>query len=79
MLVNATLEAPAALSVIRNRSPSVDSYKPRFDGRSAEDWLAEAERFERMAVQFRASPELSGNFRDLAAVARGKASQVRGA
>lgn len=47
--------------------------KPRFDGRSAADWIAQAERFERMAEQFQANAELSANFRELAIDAREKA------
>ena len=48
------------------------SYIPRFDRRSAADWLAEAQRLERMAQQFGRVPDLANAFRDLAASAREK-------
>jgi len=49
---------------------------PRFDGRSAADWLTQAERFGRMAEQFAKNPQLSESFRDLAAGARQMARKM---
>ncbi len=55
--------------------PSSGPHRPPFDGRSAADWVAQAERYERMAEQFQANAELSGNFRRLAADARERAKR----
>lgn len=51
----------------------MDKPRSRFDDRSAEDWIAQAEQFERMAGQFSANPELSDSFKHLAEDAREKA------
>lgn len=56
----------------------MDAYKPRFDMRSAADWLAEADHFDRMAEQFKDTAELSRGFRELATEARRRAAQSRG-
>lgn len=50
-------------------------YTPRFDSRSAAERLEQAEKFERMAEQFKkGNPKLSEGFRKLAEDAR---EQVR--
>lgn len=57
-------------------TPSGDGHMPRFDGRSAADWLTQAERFGRMAEQFAKNPQLSESFRDLAAGTRQMARKM---
>ncbi|HEV2596656.1 MAG TPA: hypothetical protein VGU01_15805 [Sphingomicrobium sp.] len=54
----------------------MDLYKPRFDTRSAAEWLVEAENFDRMAEQFKENAELSDGFRKLALEARGKSQRT---
>lgn len=56
------------------RSESVENYTPRFDRRSAAERLAQAEKFEQMAEQFKSNSKLSESFRSLADEAR---EQVR--
>ena len=51
----------------------MDKPRSRFDDRSAADWIAQAEQFERMAAQFSANAELSESFKSLAEDAREKA------
>lgn len=53
-------------------------YTPAFDGRSAEDWLAQAERFESMAERFEKNPQLVRGFRHLAEDARERAKRSFG-
>jgi len=48
----------------------VDQQIRRFETRSAAEWLAEAEHFERMAEKFRENVELHEGFLNLAANAR---------
>lgn len=45
-----------------------------FDNLSPKDWLAKAERYERMAEHMRGKPDLSAQFRELAADARQRAA-----
>ena len=55
----------------------MNRYETRFDGRSAADWLLDAEHFERMADQLKGKTKLSRSFRELAAEARRKAAYTR--
>ena len=48
----------------------VETYRPRFDNRSAAERLAQAEKFEAMAERFKNNPGLCEGFRKLAAEAR---------
>lgn len=54
----------------------MDKLRSRFDDRSTEDWIAQAEQFERMAAQFSANPELRDSFKQLAEDAREKARHI---
>lgn len=54
----------------------MDPYKPRFDARSASEWLSEAKHFDRMAEQFGLNAELSNGFRKLAADARQRSADA---
>lgn len=56
----------------------MDLDKPRFDARSAVEWLSEANDFERMAEQFKENAELSDGFRKLAANARLRSTHAKG-
>jgi hypothetical protein len=50
---------------------------PRFDDRTAADFLAEAARFERLAENVHANERLRGKFLSLAADARIRAMLIR--
>lgn len=54
----------------------VDVYRPKWNFRSAADWLAEAEHLDRMADRFRQNGRLSDGFRNLAAHARKRAAEA---
>jgi hypothetical protein len=51
----------------------MDNPRSPFENRSAADWIAQAEKFERIAAHFSANPELGDSFRHLAEDAREKA------
>lgn len=44
----------------------MDLFKPRLDDRSPDEWLAEAEKYQKMARRFRHKSELSKTFNALA-------------
>ena len=48
----------------------------RFDPRSVEELLADAERYERWAARTQWNPEISANFRGLAEEARARAGKA---
>lgn len=54
----------------------METYTPRFDRRSADERLAEAEKFERMAERFKNNPGLSEGFRKLAEDTREQVRQL---
>lgn len=56
--------------IMAKRTQSAGGGKPTFDTRAAADWLADAERFERMSEQLKENAALSEAFRQLAADAR---------
>lgn len=51
---------------------------PRFDGRSADERLAQAGAFERLAEKFKDNPELSEAFRNFALEVREQVRRLRG-
>lgn len=51
---------------------------PLFDSRSAAERLAQAEKFERMAEQFKDNPKLRNGFNRLAEEAREQVQRLRG-
>lgn len=53
----------------------MDKFISKFDGRTATDWIAQAEQFERMTKRFKSNSELSETFGKLAEDAREKARQ----
>ena len=53
----------------------MDKFRSKFDGRTAGDWMAQAEQFERMAKRFKSNAELSESFAKLAEDARDRATQ----
>jgi hypothetical protein len=61
-----------------SRKQSTDGPRPILDDRSAADWLAEAERFARMAEHLKGNPELSERFQLLATDARERAAHMSG-
>lgn len=44
----------------------MDTFKPRWNERSPDEWLAEAEKYQQMARRFKHNPELSKTFNALA-------------
>lgn len=56
----------------------MENYTPRFDRRSAAERLAQAEKFEQMAEQFKSNPKLSESFRKLAEEAREQVRRLYG-
>lgn len=58
----------------RRRAYVTGMEPPRFDNRSDDELLADAERYERWAARTRWNEEVSANFRRLAEEARAKAS-----
>jgi len=59
------------------RSQALEKYRSWLADRTIADWVAQAEQFERMAERFKGTPELSDNFKKLAAYARDRTRHRR--